>query len=47
MPRVRRRATIHVDAAPDVVVAAAREHLELGDDLTTTTESGGTLTVAV
>lgn len=47
MPRVRRRATIHVDAAPDVVVAAARSALELGEDLTTTTESGGTMTVTV
>jgi AAHS family 4-hydroxybenzoate transporter-like MFS transporter len=47
MPRVRRRATIHVDAAPDVVIAAARAELELGEDLTATTESTGTITVAV
>ena len=45
MPRVRRRATIHVDAAPDVVVAAARRELDLDDDLTGTTETGAAVTV--
>jgi predicted MFS family arabinose efflux permease len=33
MPRVRRRATIHVDAAYDVVAAAARRELALDEDL--------------
>src|SRR3954468_12782065 len=47
MPRVRRRATIHVDAAPDVVVAAARIELELGEDLTATTESDCDMRVTV
>ncbi len=47
MPRVRRRATIHVDAAPAVVAAAAREELGLGEDLSVVTESNGTLTVTV
>jgi AAHS family 4-hydroxybenzoate transporter-like MFS transporter len=47
MPRVRRRATIHVDAAPDVVLAAARTELGLGEDLTAPHESGGTISAAV
>jgi MFS transporter, AAHS family, 4-hydroxybenzoate transporter len=47
MPRVRRRATIHVDAAPDVVAAAARDELDLGEDLTGTSESGGTIAATV
>jgi MFS transporter, AAHS family, 4-hydroxybenzoate transporter len=47
MPRVRRRATIHVDAAPDVVAAAARTEFDLGEDLTGTSESGGTIAATV
>ncbi len=47
MPRVRRRATIHVDAAYDVVVAAARRDLALEDDLTGITTADATIEVVV
>lgn len=45
MPRVRRRATIHVDAAYDVVVAAAQRELALDDQLIGTTPAEAALTV--
>jgi predicted MFS family arabinose efflux permease len=47
MPRVRRRATIHVDATYDVVVAAARRELSLDDDLSGITTGDATITVTV
>jgi len=46
MPRVRRRATIHVDAAYDVVVATARRELSLDEQLTGHTEAGADMTVS-
>jgi putative MFS transporter len=45
MPRVRRRATIHVDASYDDVVAIARRELSLDDQLTGRTLSDAALVV--
>jgi MFS family permease len=47
MPRVRRRATIHVDATYDVVVATARRELGLDDELRGLTDAGADVTVVV
>ena len=47
MPRVRRRATIHVDAAYDVVVAAARRDLTLDDNLAGITIANAAIEVTV
>src|SRR3954463_3887327 len=47
MPRVRRRATIHVDAAPDVVAGAARHEVDPGGNPPGTSESGGTIAATV
>jgi predicted MFS family arabinose efflux permease len=44
---VRRRATIHVDASYDVVVAAARRELGLDDDLAGTTTGDAAVAVVV
>jgi predicted MFS family arabinose efflux permease len=45
MPRVRRRATIHVDETRDVVVATARRELSLDDQLAGRTAAGADMTV--
>src|SRR4030088_3031824 len=47
MPRVRRRTTIHVDAAGGGVVAAARRELHLDDDLTGITSGDAAIAVTV
>jgi AAHS family 4-hydroxybenzoate transporter-like MFS transporter len=47
MPRVRRSVTIDVEAAPDVLLAVARDALHLDEELNGQTPTNGRVTVAV